>query len=207
VEIVAAAKTRTPEEVQEAVSAGIRIVGENHVREAKRAHRLVGNRVRWHFIGIMEKQTHDLFRPSTLRLFDMIETLSSLDLAAELDRRCADLDKFMPVLIEVNSAREPQKTGVLPEEVPGMVTRVAALPRLRVQGLMTMGPLTEDSEAVRPYFAETRRLFQDLTERKIPGADLKFLSMGMSQSYRVAVEEGANMVRIGTGIFGPRPAP
>jgi len=204
VEIVAAAKSRSPEEVQEAVCAGIQLVGENYVREAKRAYRVVGDNARWHFIGIMAKQKHDLFRPSTLQMFDMVETLSSLELARELDAACAKIDKRMPVLLEVNCAREPQKSGVKPEDVPAVLAEIAPLSHLHVEGLMTMGPFLEKAEAIRPYFATTKELFQQLKAQAIRGTELRFLSMGMSHTYRIAVEEGANLVRIGTGIFGPR---
>lgn len=201
VELVAAAKTRTPEEVLEAVQAGVRVVGENYVREAKQAHELVGDKARWHFIGTL--RTHAV-RRGMLELFDMIETVDSVELATEIDRRCAAIGKVMPVLIEVNSGREPQKAGVLPEEAEKLVRKLAALQHIGVLGLMTMGPAMGQPDDFRPYFRTTRHLFDHLRELALPNVEMRYLSMGMTASYRVAIEEGANIVRVGTRIFGER---
>jgi hypothetical protein len=140
-------------------------------------------------------------------LFDMVETLDSWRLAQELDRRCAALGKALSVLIEVNSGREPVKTGVLPEELENLAQQVSGLSHLRLLGLMTMGPRFGDPEDSRPYFRTTREAFERLAKANIPNVEMRYLSMGMSNSYRVALEEGANMVRIGTLLFGERPAP
>jgi len=110
----------------------------------------------------------------------------------------------MPVLIEVNSGREPQKFGVWPEKVEELARAIIQFPNLRLQGLMTMGPFEGDPEESRPYFKETKQLFDHIRSLNLPGAEIKILSMGMTNSYRVAIEEGANRVRIGTRIFGPR---
>jgi len=201
VELVAAAKGRTPREVEEAVDAGIRAVGENYIRDAKSARVLVGSRTEWHFIGRL--RTHDV-RASNLALFDMVESVSSFELAARIDERMATLGRKMPILIEVNSGREPQKAGVWPEHAVALVRKVAAFSRLRVVGLMTMGPLMVAREAYRPCFAETHELFLALKREGIPGVSMNILSMGTSDSYEVAVEEGSNMVRLGTTLFGPR---
>ena len=201
VDLVAAAKGRTPQEVLEAVEAGVRIVGENYVRDSRVARELVGNRVKWHFIGRV--RPHDV-RTSNLSLFDMIESVDSMQLAKRINEKCAALGRAMPVLIEVNSGREPQKAGVFPEDVEQLARLVAALPNLKVGGLMTMGPLMSTREAYRPCFAETNRVFRKLKELQIPGVSMETLSMGTSDSYEVAIEEGANMVRLGTVLFGPR---
>ncbi|MBN2199824.1 MAG: YggS family pyridoxal phosphate-dependent enzyme [Candidatus Aminicenantes bacterium] len=200
VELVAAAKARAPEEVLEAVEAGVAAVGENYLQEAVAAKAVVGARARWHFIGHL--QTNKARK--AVELFDMIETVDSLKLAKEIDKRAAEADKVMPVLIEVNSGREPQKFGVFPEDVPGLVRALVGLKHLRVEGLMTMGPFSADPEEVRPAFRETRLLFEELRRQEIPGSAVARLSMGMSDSYRTAVEEGATIVRIGTKLFGPR---
>jgi pyridoxal phosphate enzyme (YggS family) len=201
VDVVAAAKTRTPEQVLEAVRAGIRIIGENYVKEAKEAYELVGNRAKWHFIGTLRK--HDV-RKTALEIFDMIETVDSLEIAREIDRKCAQIGRILPVLIEVNSGREPQKSGVLPEDVERLVTEISSLKNIKVMGLMTMGPLSQYPEAFRPYFAETKGIFERLKALNLPNVEMKYLSMGMTDSYRVALEEGANIIRIGTRIFGAR---
>ena len=112
----------------------------------------------------------------------------------------------MPVLIEVNSGREPQKAGVYPENARKLIEKIAALPHLRVMGLMTMGPVTGEPEDYRPYFKATKNLFDELNQAHIPDAEMKYLSMGMTDSYKVALEEGANIIRIGSLIFGERPA-
>jgi hypothetical protein len=201
VQVVAAAKARTPEEVLEAVQAGIRIIGENYVKEAKTAYELVGRRAQWHFIGILQK--HNV-RRQALEIFDMIESVDSLEIAREIDRKCAQIDRIMPILIEVNSGREPQKSGVLPEGVEQLAKKISSLRNIKVMGLMTMGPRSGNPEDSRPYFVETRTVFERIGELKLPGVEMKYLSMGMTNSYKVALEEGANLIRIGTKIFGER---
>ena len=204
VDVVAAAKTRTPEEVLEAVQAGIKIIGENYVKEAKKAYELVGNRAKWHFIGTLRK--HNV-RKTVLEIFDMIESVDSLEIAREIDRKCAQIGKIMPILIEVNSGREPQKSGVLPEDAERLVREISGLRNIKVMGLMTMGPRFGNPEDSRPYFAETRRIFEKIKGLKLPNVEMKYLSMGMTNSYQVALEEDANIIRIGTRIFGERVGP
>ncbi len=198
--LVAAAKSRTPEEVLEAVAAGVKIVGENYVQEARTAFAAVGDRVKWHFIGHL--QTNKV--KTAVEVFDLIETVDSLKIAREIDKRVRALGKTMPVLIEVNSGREPQKFGVLPEEVEGLGREAGRLENIRIEGLMTMGPEAGDPEESRPYFRVTRDVFEKMRALALPGVTMRWLSMGMSHSFRVAIEEGANLVRIGTRIFGPR---
>jgi pyridoxal phosphate enzyme (YggS family) len=200
VTLVAAAKSRTPAEVLEAVEAGVAIIGENYVQEAEAAVAAVGRRAAWHFIGHLQKNKVK----KAVEIFDLIETVDSAALAGEIDKRARERGRTMPVFIEVNSGREPQKAGVLPEAAEGLLREIAALPNIRVEGLMTMGPETGEAEDSRPFFRLTRDLFDGLKSLGIPGVNLTRLSMGMSHSYRVAVEEGANMVRLGTRIFGPR---
>jgi len=199
--VVAAAKTRTPEEVLEAVQAGIKTIGENYVKEAKEAYELVGKRAKWHFIGTFQK--HNV-RRKTLEIFDMIETVHSLEIAREIDKKCAQIGKIMPVLIEVNSGREPQKSGVLPEDVEQLVGEISGLRNIKVMGLMTMGPRFGNPEDSRPYFVETRKVFEKVKGLELPNVEMRYLSMGMTNSYKVALEEGANIIRIGTKIFGER---
>jgi pyridoxal phosphate enzyme (YggS family) len=201
VEVLAAAKTRTPEEVLEAVQAGIRIIGENYVKDAKEARELVGKRAKWHFIGTLQK--HNVRKPA-LEIFDMIESVDSLEIAREIDRKCAQIGKIMPVLIEVNSGRERQKSGALPEDVERLAREISGLKNIKVMGLMTMGPRFGNPEDFRPYFSETKRIFEEIKGLKLPNVDMKYLSMGMTNSYEVAIEEGANIIRIGTRIFGER---
>lgn len=200
VTVVAAAKTRTPEEILEAIEAGIKVIGENYVQEAQKAFEVIGRKARWHMIGHLQKNKVK----KAVQLFDMIQTVDSVKIANEINKRAAQLGKVMPILIEVNSGREEQKAGVFPEDVFRLVEEISKLENIRIEGLMTMGPVVDDPEELRPYFRLTRELFEDLSREKLPGIEMKWLSMGMSDSYRIAIEEGANMIRLGTILFGPR---
>ena len=198
--LVAAAKTRTPDEISRAVAAGIQVIGENYVQEAEEAFTALGRIARWHFIGHLQKNKVKKAVP----IFDMIETVDSVKLGEHIDRECEKLGKEMPVLVEINSGREPQKSGVLPEDAEKLVRDLSELSHIHVQGLMTMGPRFGDPELARPYFQETKRLFDRLSKLAIENVEMRYLSMGMSNTYKIAIEEGANMVRIGTRIFGER---
>lgn len=200
IQLVAAAKTIKPEEILEAVEAGVKIIGENYVQEAERAYEVVGNKAKWHFIGHLQKNKVK----KAVKIFDMIETVDSVELAKEIDKRCAQIDKIMPVLLEVNIGREEQKSGVLPENTEQLAKEISALPNIRVMGLMTMGPLSGNPEDSRPYFVEMKKLFEKMKKLSLPNIEMKYLSMGMTNSYQIAPEEGANIVRIGTKIFGER---
>jgi len=201
VELVAAAKTRTPEEILEAVEAGVEIIGENYVQEAVRAYEVVGRKAKWHFIGTLQR--HNV-RRKTVEAFDMIETVDSLTIALEINKRCGQVNKVMPVLIEINSGREEQKSGVLPEDSERLVRKISTLRNIKVMGLMTMGPRFGNPADSRPYFVETKRIFERIKRLNLPNVEMKYLSMGMTNSYKIAIEEGANIVRIGSKIFGER---
>jgi PLP dependent protein len=196
--LVAAAKTRLPREIRAAIHAGIKIVGYNYVQEAESMYQIIGNEVQWHMIGHLQRNKVK----KAVKLFDMIETIDSVQLAEAVNSRCAVEDKVMPVLIEINSGKESNKTGVLPENVDKLIMQIHDLPNLRVQGLMTMGPRFGNPEDARPYFKATRSAFDRLSKAGIPNVEMRYLSMGMSNSYKIAIEEGANMVRVGTKLFG-----
>lgn len=200
VELVVAAKARKPAEVLEAVTAGVKFIGENYVQEAEEAYQVVGTRAKWHFIGHLQRNKVK----KAVILFDMIETVDSVEIAREIDKRCAQMGKVMPVLIEINSGRERQKSGVLPEDAEGLVREISSLKNIRVEGLMTMGPRFGNPEDSRPYFTQTRKVFEKIKELNLPNVQMNYLSMGMTNSYKVALEEGANIVRIGSRIFGQR---
>lgn len=200
IEVVAAAKAQTAVAVLEAIEAGITMVGENYLQESRAVIGALGPRAQWHFIGHVQKNKVKQVVP----LFDMIETVDSFELAALIDEHARRHDKCMPILIEVNSARETQKAGAFPEHAADLIRRISTLANIRVQGLMTMGPFLDDPAGLRPYFRLTRTLFDELAAAAIPGVEMRSLSMGMSDSYPIAIEEGATMVRIGTRIFGPR---
>lgn len=200
VALEAAAKTRTAEEIGQAIEAGVKIIGENYLQEAEHAYEVIGNRAEWHFIGHLQSNKVK----KAVNLFDMIETVDSVAIAEEIDKRCAQINKVMPVLIEINSGREEQKSGVFPEKAEQLIRQISGLPNLKVTGLMTMGPFAGNPEDSRPYFVVTRKIFEQLKKLAIPNVEMKHLSMGMTNSYKVAIEEGANIVRIGSKIFGER---
>jgi pyridoxal phosphate enzyme (YggS family) len=170
------------------------------VQEAEAAYREIGAKAKWHFIGHLQKNKVK----KAVEISDMIETVDSLELAAEIDKRCKQTGKIMPILIEINSGREPQKAGVFPENARELIEQIACLENVCVQGLMTMGPLTGQPEDYRPYFVATRKVFDHLKSLALPRVEMKYLSMGMTGSYQVALAESANIVRIGSRIFGER---
>jgi pyridoxal phosphate enzyme (YggS family) len=200
VELIGVAKTRSLEEIREAVDAGIRNIGENYVQEAERAYQKIGQAVKWHMIGHLQSNK----AKKAVRIFDMIETVDSVKLAEAIDRACGDIGKVMPVLIEINSGEESQKAGVMPEDAASLIREMTVFRNIRIMGLMTMGPFSGEPEDARPYFRRTREVFDEIRNTNLSGVEMKHLSMGMSNSYNVAIEEGANMVRIGTKIFGER---
>jgi len=183
VELVVAAKTRAPDEIMEAVESGVKIIGENYVQEAERAYARVGNKAEWHFIGHLQRNKVK---------------------KTEIDKRCSQIGKVMPVLIEINSGKEEQKSGVLPEDAEQLIREIAGLQHIKVMGLMTMGPRFGNPEDSRHYFVETGGIFDRIRKLGLPDVEMRYLSMGMTNSYKIALEEGANIVRIGTKIFGER---
>ncbi len=203
VTLVAAAKTRSAAEVGQVIEAGIRSIGENYLQEAEEMRRQLGGRsgVRWHMIGHLQRNK----AKRAVELFDLIETVDSVRLAAELSKRSRTLGKTQDILIELNSAAEAGKSGVLPGDVLALAREIMKMDSLRICGLMTMGPVTADPEAVRPWFRVAREEFQKLrTAVSDSRHPVEILSMGMSDSYRTAIEEGSTSVRVGTALFGPR---
>ena len=211
VTIVLAAKTKTLEEVEEAIDAGATDIGENYVQEAGSIYSLLrkkARKIRWHMIGPL--QTNKINK--ALRTFDVIQTVDSLEKAVAIDKRVERARKqVIPVYIEINIGNEDSKAGIKPAEhepfeeyIEKLIRDVSELEHIRQEGLMTMGPRFGDPEEVRPYFKRTRRIFERIKGLDLPNVDMKYLSMGMTNSYGVAIEEGSNMVRIGTAIFGKR---
>jgi pyridoxal phosphate enzyme (YggS family) len=200
VELVAATKDRTTLEIEEAISAGIKIIGENYLKEAQAKFEALKIKVKWHFIGHLQRNKARL----AVKIFDMIETLDSLKLAEVLNQEAKRIDRIMPVLIEINSSAEPQKSGLRLEEAEGFLKSILHFDNLRPMGLMTMGPWLDDPQKLRPYFRKTKDLFDKIKFEYSGKLEWRYLSMGMSQSYEVAIEEKANIVRVGTAIFGKR---
>jgi len=208
---VVSGKARTTDEIEEAINAGATDIGENYVQEAGQMYSALKKnaaKVRWHMIGNL--QTNKINK--ALRIFDVIQTVDSLEKAAAIDRRVEKARKRMiPVYIEINIGSEFSKAGIKPAEhepfdeyMERLVEDMSKLEHLRIEGLMTMGPRFGAPENVRPYFKRTRKIFENIKELDLPNVNMKYLSMGMTNSYRVAIEEGSNMVRIGTAIFGER---
>ncbi len=199
--LVSVTKTRTAAEMDEVIRAGITQVGENRVQEAMVKKPQVTLPATWHLVGSL--QTNKARR--ALELFDIIQSVDSLHLGIELQRRCEQMDKHVGSLIEVNTSGEASKHGVSPDAVPDLVVELLKLDHLQLMGLMTIGPglAIDDPEASRPSFRTLKALAQDCRRRF--GVPLPHLSMGMSSDFEVGIEEGATIVRIGTAIFGPRP--
>ncbi len=200
VQLVAVSKKFTPEVIREAADAGLTLFGENRIQEAKIKIPDCPGHLRWHFIGNL--QTNKC--RDAVGLFEMVHAVDSLRLAEELNKRCEQAAKVMPVLLEVNVSGEGSKHGFLPEAAVETVEAFPDFPQLELHGLMTMAPFTRQPESTRPFFrklAETRTACEDRL-----GAPLPELSMGMSSDFEVAIEEGSTLVRLGTIIFGPRTA-
>ena len=198
VTLIAVSKTHPPEAIQLAADAGLLTFGENKVQEAKAKIPLCPGKLRWHFIGhLQSNKCRD-----AVELFCMIQSVDSLALAQELNKRCEAAAKTMPVLLEVNVAGEASKFGYPPERLLAELAALNALPRLEIHGLMTVPPYVTDPEKARPHFRCLREL--KTACEQILGAPLPHLSMGMSGDFEVAIEEGATIVRVGTALFGER---
>jgi len=196
VEILAATKTRNIDEIKETISSGIKIIGENYVGEAEEKYEALKGKARIHCIGHL--QTNKVKK--AVKIFDMIESVDSLKTASEIDLRCKEISKIMPILIEVNSGKEENKDGCMPQDVLMFAKKISELKNIRLEGIMTMGPFISPKK-LRPYFRETKKIFDKLKKEY---NTIFVLSMGMSDSYPLAIEEGATRVRIGTKIFGKR---
>lgn len=198
--LLAVTKSQPPEMVRTAADCGQILFGENKVQEAKAKIPLCPGRLRWHFIGhLQSNKCRD-----AVELFEMIQSVDSLPLAQEISKRAGQAAKTMPILLEVNVAGEASKFGYQPERLLAELKEINALPRIEIHGLMTVPPWSEEPEKTRRYFRRMRELKQQAEQ--ILGAPLPHLSMGMSGDFEVAIEEGATMVRIGTALFGSRPA-
>lgn len=200
IRLVAASKMVDTERIRSAIKAGITIIGENYVQEAMRKSEAVEKSVSWHFIGHLQKNK----ARHAVQLFDMIHSVDSTALAEELNKRLGRVDRKMEVLVEVNLSGETSKWGVREEDAMPLIHRINGLADLSFRGLMTMPAFFDDPEESRPYFVRLRRLAERIEREGLHPGPLE-LSMGMSDDFLVAIEEGATLVRVGTAIFGPRP--
>lgn len=202
VELVAVSKRQPLAAIEEALEAGHRLFGENYVQEAEEKIHSLGTAIggsRWHLIGHLQKNKVR----KAVRLFHCIQTVDSLALGQRISRVAQELGREMEVMVQVNIGGEASKAGIRPDEALQLVEGLMELPALRVVGLMTIHPYSPDPQSARPWFRAMRALFTDISQAvNIP--EFRHLSMGMSNDFEVAVEEGATMVRVGTAIFGPR---
>jgi len=191
---VAVTKTVTVEAIKEAVASGITIVGESRVQEAEEKFAEIGTKAKWHLIGHL--QTNKVKK--ALEIFDLIHSVDNLRLARTINKEAQRIGRVQSILIQANTSLEQTKFGFEQEKLREAVARISALPYLQVQGLMTIGPLVADTEETRPCFRKLKTLFDQIREEW----PMKYLSMGMTNDFEVAIEEGANLIRIGRGIFG-----
>jgi PLP dependent protein len=197
VTLVAVSKTWPANVCEEAIESGITTLGENRAQEFKEKHALIGDRATWHFVGNL--QTNKV--RNVVGAAALIHSLDRFGLAEAIDKRARRMGIVQDVLVEVNVSREASKHGVPPEDVESLMHDVARLEGVRVRGLMTMPPMTDDAEGARPYFKELATMRDSLAER---WPLISELSMGMTRDFERAIEEGATIVRIGEAIFGPR---
>ena len=197
VKLVAVSKTVEAARIKEAIEAGVSILGENYVQEAQKKIEEIGRPVSWHFIGHLQSNKAKY----AVRLFDVVHSIDSLHLAEELNRRAEQVNRVIKVLMEVNLSGEATKFGAEEEKILGIAHKILSLNSLSLEGLMTMPPYFDNPEKSRPYYVKLRELKEKIAKDGIP---VKELSMGMSNDFEVAIEEGATYVRVGTAIFGPR---
>jgi pyridoxal phosphate enzyme (YggS family) len=200
IKLLAAGKSQNVETVQAAITAGVRLIGENYVQEAESKRQVISEAVEWHMIGHLQRNKVK----AALNTFDLIQSLDSVALALELDKEGRRNGKTVRTLIEINLGDEHSKSGIGQDKVAELVKRVSELSHLQVEGLMAVPPFKENPEESRPHFCALRELQVEAQGWKIPNGSFNELSMGMTHDYPIAIEEGATIVRIGTALFGPR---
>lgn len=200
VRLMAVSKTVAPERIRQALDAGVTLLGENYVQEAREKIPAIGHVAEWHMIGHL--QTNKV--KYVVNLFDWIHSVDRLELARELDKRAGQNNRRLNVLIEVNVSGEESKSGIEATRALELVQQVSLLPNINPRGLMTMPPYSDHPENSRPYFQALRKLRDDISAADIPGIRMDELSMGMTDDFEVAIEEGATIIRVGRAIFGNR---
>ena len=201
IQLVAVSKTIPAEKVKLAIEAGVTILGENYIQEAREKFKaLVQYSASWHFIGHLQSNKAKY----AVRLFDLIHSVDSLKLARELNKQAGKVDKVQQILVQVNISGEDTKSGITPEEAPRLISEISQLENLSLKGLMTMPPYFYQPEKVQPFFAALRELRDRIQAKNIANVSMAELSMGMTGDFEVGIKEGATLVRIGTAIFGER---
>ena len=199
--LIAVTKLHEPDEIEEAIAAGVTDIAENKVQEIQKKFDQIHSPVNWHLIGHLQTNKVKYIIDKVV----MIHSVDSVHLAQEIDKRAAAAGRTMDVLLQVNAAHEESKFGLDPKDVPQVFREILdSCPNVKIRGLMHIAPWSEDPEEIRPYFKEVKDLFDTLAAVEHPNADFKYLSMGMSHDFETAIEEGANIIRVGTSIFGER---
>jgi pyridoxal phosphate enzyme (YggS family) len=200
VQLVAVTKNHDVEAMREAIDAGVTVVGENRVQEAVEKHEKLDRDVTWHLIGHL--QTNKV--KQAVKNFDLIHSVDSEHLLDAVDTAAGKIHKVQNILIQVNLAKEESKFGIYKEDLPFLLQKADQMKHVHLMGLMCIAPNYENVEECRPLFREMREIFDKLQMFPLMNSEMKWLSMGMTHDYRIAIEEGSNLVRIGTAIFGPR---
>ena len=200
VTLIAVSKTKPVETLQEAYDLGVRVFGENKVQELTEKYDSLPKDIHWHMIGHLQRNKVKYI----IDKVDLIHSVDSIRLAETIDKEAQKHDLIANILVEVNVAKEESKFGLMPEEVDGFIDEIANLQHIQVKGLMTIAPFVENPEKNRTVFADLRKLSVDIAKEKVDNVNMSILSMGMTNDFEVAIEEGATMVRIGTAIFGER---
>ncbi|TET42624.1 MAG: YggS family pyridoxal phosphate-dependent enzyme [Elusimicrobia bacterium] len=196
--LVAVTKTVEADRIEEAIAAGVNIIGESRIQEAKEKYRKVESRIIWHLVGHLQRNK----AKDAVKIFDLIHSVDSAELAKEIDKQAKKIGKIQKILVEANVSGEESKYGLNPEGVITFLQEVSGLPNIKVEGLMTMAPFYENPEDCRPCFRKLRELIEEVKAKNIKNVEMTYLSIGMSNDFEVAIEEGSNMVRIGRAIFG-----
>ena len=201
IQVIAVTKTVEIDLMKEAISEGLVNLGENRVQELTRKYEILNdNNIKWHLIGHLQKNKVKYIVDKV----ELIHSLDSYDLALEIERRAGDIGRTIHCLVQVNVSGEETKYGIEPNEVATFINKLEDLKYVQVDGLMTIAPYTEDNEETRVYFKRLKNIFDDISTLNLKNSSMKYLSMGMSNDFEVAIEEGANLVRIGSAIFGDR---
>ena len=198
--LIAVTKNHDIHAMREAIDAGVTDIGENRIQEAKEKYETLDRKVTWHLIGHLQTNK----AKQAVKIFDLIHSVDSFHLAEALNKAAAGINKVQKVLVQVNLAHEASKSGIYEDGLEELLHQVDEMENLQLMGLMCIAPNYENVEDCRPLFANMRRIYDHVKEISWQKADIKYLSMGMTHDYTIAVEEGANVVRVGTGIFGPR---
>jgi pyridoxal phosphate enzyme (YggS family) len=200
IKLVAVTKTVEVERIKEAIKCGIETIGENRVQEAESKFVQITEKVEKHLVGHLQTNK----AKKAVELFDFIQSVDSQHIAQEISRRASQMGKVMEVLVEINTSGEKTKFGIDPHEVLPLIKSISNLEGIRIKGLMTIGLFSDNPEDTRPCFKKLKTIFDQMKRESLPNVEMKHLSMGMTNDFETAIQEGSNMVRIGTGIFGPR---